>query len=133
MKSLFDPKHLEKQINSHLDNANDALSENIQNDIHQARVRAVAQAKLKANTLPNSTTRNILSSLNFWHILTKKVIYTAAPIALTLLVLISYKPNKTIPALPMGFYSEDFPMEDLAMLEDFEFADWLAEQQEVLH
>ena len=133
MKSLFDPKRLEKQINSHLDKANDALSEDIQNDIHKARVRAIAQAKLKANTLPYSTTRQILSSINLQHIFTTKLIYTATPVALALLVLISYKPIKTIPALPGSFYSEDVPMEDLAMLEDLEFADWLAEQQEVLH
>jgi hypothetical protein len=133
MMPLFDPKQLEKQINSHLDEANDALSEDIQNDIQQARVRAIAQAKLKANTLLGSTTHRIISSINLQYLFTKKMIYTATPIALVLLVLVSYKPNKTIPVLPVGLYSEDVPMEDLAMLEDLEFADWLAEQQEVLH
>lgn len=133
MKSSFDPKNLEKQINSHLDKANDTLSENVQNDIRQARVRAVAQAKLKVNTLQHPTTRHIISSINLQHIFTKKVIFTATPIALTLLVLVNYTPSRTIPALPEGFYSVDVPMEDLAMLEDLEFVDWLAEQQEVLH
>ncbi|WP_293751107.1 hypothetical protein [uncultured Paraglaciecola sp.] len=133
MKSLFDPKHLEKQINSHLDKANEALSEDIQNDIHQARVMAIAQAKLKVNTLSDSTARRIVSNISLRHMFSKKVIYTTTPIALALLILVSYQPTKTIPALPMGLYSEDVPMEDLAMLEDLEFADWLAEQQEVLH
>jgi hypothetical protein len=47
-------------------------------------------------------------------------------------VLVSYKQTPLIPVLPAELLTLDVPLEDLTLLEDLEFADWLAEQQEVL-
>jgi hypothetical protein len=126
MKSQSDPENLEKLVNSQLDAANNLLPKNVNEDICQARVRAITQAKFDSQV--SSVFFNKLSKM-----LERKLVVAGAPLILAVLILVNYKQSDTMPMLPAGVFSTELPSEDLAMLEDLEFASWLAEQQEVFH
>jgi hypothetical protein len=112
----------EQQINSRLDQANAALPQSVKQDIGAARLNA--QAKALALTKKKTTVHN-------WHF-TLPATFTSVGVALAVVVLVSYKQTPLIPVLPAELLTLDVPLEDLTLLEDLEFADWLAEQQEVL-
>lgn len=117
-----------------LERANDRLSDDVLADIHNAREQALNQAQHKPARL-----RLVQSLLNRWQRMRSEVLVHqfryAAPVAVAVIVavLVSYDSDKAIPALPEAFLSDDIPGEELAMLEELEFASWLAEQQQEGH
>jgi hypothetical protein len=115
---------VEQQINSQLERANAALPQSVKQDIAAARFQAQARAKALSLNKKKSGWRN-------WHTSLPATL-TSVAVALTVVVLVSYKQTPVIPVLPAELFTDEIPLEDFALLEDLEFADWLAEQQEVL-
>ncbi|MGS2721100.1 hypothetical protein [Paraglaciecola aestuariivivens] len=111
---------VEHQVNRQLDQANAALPEQVKLDIATARLQAQAMAKAKQQ--PRLKPRISIMPASF----------ATLGVAILVAALVSYQPNPKIPALPAAILTEEVPLEDLALLEDLEFANWLAEQQEVL-
>jgi hypothetical protein len=112
----------EQKINSRLDQANAALPQSVKQDIGAARLNAQAKA------LALSKKRKTVRSWDF----TLPASFTSVGVALVVVVLVNYKQTPVIPVLPAELLTLDVPLEDLTLLEDLEFANWLAEEQEVL-
>jgi hypothetical protein len=112
----------EQKINSQLDQANAALPQSVKQDIGAARLNAQAKA------LALSKKRKTVRSWDF----TLPASFTSVGVALVVVVLVNYKQTPVIPVLPAELLTLDVPLEDLTLLEDLEFANWLAEEQEVL-
>jgi hypothetical protein len=49
------------------------------------------------------------------------------------MVLVNIGSGDKLPPLPSNLFVQDIPVEDLAMLEELEFANWLAEQKEMVY
>lgn len=134
MTSNSEQNEVNRKAVQALEQANDQLSDDVLADIHNARVQALNSAQNQP-----ARWRFWQSFLNGWQRLRQDVLvhqfrYAApAAVAVIVAVLVSYNPDETIPALPEAFLSEDIPGEELAMLEELEFASWLAEQQQEGH
>ncbi len=126
-----DDIRLEKRVVEQLDSAEHALSQDVVNDIAQARVQAVQKARMAK---AQKQYKGHASSLP-WR-LPALVLGTPAAVAFVALLLVSYGPNKAIPELPVGVILGDVAVDDLALIndmeftQDLEFADWLAQQNE---
>lgn len=125
--SKFETNNLENQINTVLDDVNAELTSQQCDDISQARIQAIKLAKVR-NTFDFSVLSFMQSMLQKQHMM------VATPLAFSALLIffVSFNTSDTLPHLPTNFFSDDVPMEDLTMLEELEFANWLAEQQEMV-
>ena len=120
MTSKSSSTNVEQLVNAKLDQANAALPLSVRQDIAAARIQAQAKAQ-----------RPGIASTFHWHSGWSTAIASVG-VALAVVVLVSYQANPVIPAIPAALLAEEIPLEDLAMLEELEFANWLAEQEEVL-
>lgn len=131
--SQTDTQRVEKAAVEALDTADGDLSEEVLSDIAQARMKAIAAARQKkagwSRNLIRSFDRTI-DSVRFSLSLDNYKVAAPLAVAVAVTVLVSYDQNNQIPALPAELLSGDVPTEELAMLEDLEFASWLAEQQQ---
>lgn len=123
MTSKFDSKRVQQRVTQVLDEANENLSQQQLSDISQARMNALRQARAAKST--NAKQVNLT-----W---LKKHYQLAKPVAVAVLlaVLVSYNQINTVPAIPAEMMLGEVPTEELALLEDLEFASWLAEQEQV--
>lgn len=117
MTSKSNKTDIESLANSALDSANEQLSDEVRQSLAQARKRAVQR-------VPGNYPED---QLNHWFPSFR--ILAPVTFALGLVLLISYPSKDEIPVLPQGMFAEDIPTVDAAILEDLEFAIWLAEQQ----
>ncbi|BDX05679.1 DUF3619 family protein [Planctobacterium marinum] len=131
MTSQSEQDTLNRNVNTLLDEANAKLSDEVLSDITQARLNALHTASAKRdqkNKLP--------MPIQWWQrmqqeVMTHQFRYVApAAVAVIVAVLVSYNQSNTVPVLPEVFFTGDIPGEELALLEDLEFASWLAEQQQ---
>lgn len=124
-------KDVEKQVISALEQANSRLSDDVLSDIAQARLNALSKAQ---ETGPQSFLIRHMQGMYEWlrYDLFVHNYKMAAPLAVAVVVtvLVSYTQDNSVPVLPLELLSGDVPTEELAMLEDLEFANWLAEQQQ---
>ena len=137
MTSKFEDKSAENQqlaqwISKQLDESNENLSEQQLSNIAQARNKALRLLNEKSQ-LSGDDKRH-----GSWlkQILTFRALAYAAPavfLAITVTML-SLNQESVIQTLPIELVNAEMPVEDLAMLEDLEFATWLAEnsQEDVL-
>ena len=125
-------KSVEQVVNTALDaSISENLSEPIQRDITRARMRALNQARMQKTNQQVSTIEQVKT------LLSAKVLVPSA-VAVCALVLVNYSQNLTpesdqiafIPPLPAQILDESIPSEDLALLQDIEFATWLAAQEQ---
>lgn len=127
--------NLERKVIDSLERANGCLSDEVVSDIARARMNAVAAAKRQGGrTNLNQLIKRRLSVISDWLCSQASVgkITLAAPMAVAVIVtvLVSYNHSNPIPAIPAEIFSGEVPTEELAMLEELEFASWLAEQQQ---
>jgi len=111
-----------------LDKADSQLTEEVRQDISLARRRALAEGQgVKSDDL------SWVTRARDW--LRQHLYVTTTPIAVAIavVILLSYQSVEKLPVMPVELVSADVPMEDLALLEDLEFAHWLSQQQEVLN
>ena len=122
------PGKVEEQVVASLEDANQQLSQEALSDIARARHNALAAARIAAKER-----HSWFQELKRWQFpgLVNNIKF-AAPVALAVTVglLVSYTNTETIPVLPAEILSGDVPLEELAMLEELEFASWLAEQEQ---
>lgn len=124
--------NVEQVVNNALDaSISDNLPDSVQRDIANTRMRALNQAKLLSGAQPAPLVKQIKK------ILSVKVLVPSA-VAVCALVLVNYSQNfmpesreiASIPPLPTEVLDESIPSEDLALLQDIEFATWLAAQEQ---
>jgi hypothetical protein len=122
--SQSDDKKLEQHVNALLEDENQNLSVQVCSDITRARVQALNKAKDKDQK--HSLIERLFSKQSW---------LVAAPLALSavLMVLVNIGSGDKLPPLPLTLFSQDIPVEDLAMLEELEFATWLAEQKDMVY
>lgn len=129
--SRTETKDVEKQVISTLEQANSGLSDDVLSDIAQARLNALRKAQ---ETSPKPFLTQHIQGMYEWlrYDLFVHNYKMAAPLAVAVVVtvLVSYTKDNSVPVLPVEFLSDDVLTEELAMLEDLEFANWLAEQQQ---
>lgn len=125
-------KQLENRVVDSLEQANAGLSEEVLSDIAQARISAINAARQQQSKAVSLNHWLIRSGDWLRHQVSLGNYKLAAPVAVAVVVavLVSYNQNNPIPALPAELLSGDVPTEELAMLEELEFASWLAEQQQ---
>ncbi|MBE1298689.1 MAG: hypothetical protein GJ680_02095 [Alteromonadaceae bacterium] len=123
MTSKFDSERVQQQVTRVLDEANDSLSQQQLSDISQARMNALRLARAAKSTDAQGANLSWL----------KRHYQLATPVAVAVLlaVLVSYNQINTVPAIPAEMMLGEVPTEELALLEDLEFASWLAEQEQV--
>lgn len=111
-----------------LEQADSQLSDQVRQDIALARRKAIVQARSS-----EASKQPWLARLVRW--VQQHIYITTAPIAVAMavVILLSYQSVENLPVMPVELVSADVPMEDLALLEDLEFAHWLSQQQEVLN
>lgn len=129
--SRADTKAVEKQVVGALEQANSRLSDDVLSDIAQARLNAIGKAQ---EINPKPFYIRYMQGAYEWlrYDLFVHNYKMAAPLAVAVVVtvLVSYTQDNSVPVLPLELLSGDVPTEELAMLEDLEFANWLAEQQQ---
>lgn len=133
--SAMDNSRVEKTVIESIEQANASLSDDVLSEIAQARINAIKLARQQASdgNLRHRLRRQ-LSRITDW--LRQQIaldnLTLAAPLAVAVVVtvLVSYDQSNPIPALPAEILAGDVPTEELAMLEELEFASWLAEQQQ---
>lgn len=96
-----------------------------------AQARKVALARLQP-TATNSLSAQRLLPTAIHNLLTAPWVKVGVPMALVVLVTISFEPFKAelIPALPSGLIELDMPNENLALLEELDFVTWLAQNEQ---
>lgn len=112
-----------KPVNQLLDKSCTHMPMKVQQDITQARQRALRKAawqKNKRAERPN-TPFNSAKWTNF-------SVAASMVVAVVSLVLVSYRPAEEIPILPQEMVELDIPLDDLPLLQELEFADWLVQQ-----
>ena len=120
---------LTKQVIEQLDASNEALPQQVTQDIAMARQRALAQARNA------KTTGKVKQGNKSWQFPVFAV-GTPAAVALIALLLVSYGPNEAIPTLPTELVMGEVSVDDMALIndmefaQDLEFADWLAQQDQ---
>ena len=122
---------VEKLTHNALDAANEAMTGEVLSDIAQARMNAIrgAQTHKPTSVLQHGLSR-ILEWIRYDFLVNNARLAAPLAVAVVVTVLVSYNQNDTVPAIPAEFLTGDVPTEELAMLEDLEFASWLAEQQQ---
>ena len=134
MTTASKQKKLEQLANEALDNSIEhQLSVSVQEDIKAARIRALNAAK------PSKSTAN--DAAKPWQgiktLLSCQVMVPSA-VAVALVILVNYTQifpadSSTelvqIPPLPAEVMDDTIPSEDLRLLQDIEFAHWLATQE----
>ena len=131
-------KNIEQMANEALDHSiRHQLSESVRADIAAARTRALNAAKLtseQSSSVANAAPRP-------WQgikaVLSYQVMVPSA-VAVALVILVNYTQifsadSSTelvkIPPLPLEVMDDTIPSEDLLLLQDIEFAHWLATQE----
>lgn len=109
------------QVVDALDSSNQQLPQQVRDDIRQARQQALRAARSDKATTPRGFRLEQLA----W-------VGAPAAVALTITMLVNYPATTELPALPADMLLAEIPTEDLALLEDLEFAQWLAQQQQVV-
>lgn len=127
MTSQSKSDRVEQQVLEALDQSNEAMPQTLVDEIAAARRQALLRAKAASDQTQGNT-----SGFGPWLIHTalqwRLQFAIPAALAVTLAVLVSYDPQSSVPVLPSNMLVADVPTEDLALLEDLEFASWLAEQ-----
>lgn len=125
---------VEKNVISALEQSNANMDDAVLSDIAQARLQAIQAAK---DGKSGSTISQWLGRAQEWLrydlLVDNYKFATPLAVAVVVTVLVSYNQDNSVPVLPVELLSGDVPTEELAMLEDLEFASWLAEQQQEGH
>jgi len=136
MTSTFDNKQsqldlneqkIKQKVNSQLDDSIAHLSQQVQGDIAQARMKALAkvntQTGISGTYLFIERVKNALSL--------PRLMIVGTPIAAAVVLTFLVKPTSidSLPEFPMALMSSELPTEDLALLEDLEFVTWLAKNE----
>lgn len=125
MTSKYDQQLTERHIAEQLDESEKQLSAEVKDDIRMATRSAILRAKRENETQSNQLVKYVQS-------ITQIKFALPALLAVALLYVVDINNSETIPALPADLLSMELPSEDLGLLEDLEFADWLAEQEATL-
>ncbi|NMP29981.1 DUF3619 family protein [Thalassotalea sp. M1531] len=122
-------QRLNERINQQLDQEVEQLDIGKVNAIAEARRTALAK-------VGNSRLHFSQVPMQFVHWLFNAKIMTPIALAVCLAILVNYIPQPTdqatpvaaIQPLPLALIADDIPSEDLAFLQELEFATWLSEQ-----
>ena len=125
MTSTSKQQDVERLINQRLDSANEQLSDAVRADISRARQQALRIARQNKSETLSIRERVLESFVNY-----KWQLSMPMAVAAAVVILVSYTSRETIPMLPEEILVADIPTEDLGLLEDLEFATWLAEQEQ---
>ena len=125
MTSRFDKTEEPAEIYQHLDDANQAMTAEVRQDIANIRQAALRQMH---NHVPEEQSGHRWADWLGFNGHTSFKLAMPVAVAVAMLVLVSYTSQEAIPVLPVDLAYEEVPTEDLALLEDLEFASWLAEQ-----
>lgn len=125
MTSKYDQELIEKQVTDLLDESEKQLSSKVKHDIRMATRAAVLRARHEQSAKKSIVERFVQPTMQFKFAL-------PAFLAVALLYGMNINNPESIPALPANMLAMDLPPEDLGLLEDLEFADWLAEQEVTL-
>lgn len=127
MTSTSKQRETEMLINQQLDQESTQLSESVRADIANARMQALRTARENkqkpANKFDVSGFMTLLANYK-WQL------SMPTAVAVAVVILVSYTSRETIPALPSELLVADIPTEDLGLLEELEFATWLAQQEQ---
>ncbi|MBD1388497.1 hypothetical protein IC617_03565 [Neiella sp. HB171785] len=125
MTSTSNNKEVEQLVNQQLDASNEQLTTSARNDISQARLAALRAGQNQRQYRSEQSNSVLAPFFNRprWQ-------YAMPVVALAAIMLVTYPSPETIPALPHELMSADVPNADLALLEDLEFATWLAQRQQ---
>ncbi|GGA68297.1 hypothetical protein GCM10011369_07430 [Neiella marina] len=126
MTSTSKDNEVEQLVNQQLDASSAQLDDVVRNDIASARLTALATARTaKLGNEPRAWSSLITSLFHRprWQ-------YAMPMVALATVMLVTYTSRQTIPALPQELVLADVPAADLGLLEDLEFATWLAQRQQ---
>ena len=109
---------IEDRVIEQLEQANQSLPDRVKADIAYTRRKAILQAQQESNGKNRSGSS--FPTLTW-----------ATPAALAALVTlyVSYSPTQ-IPELPAELLDEEIPAVNVALLQDLDFANWLAEQDD---
>ncbi len=128
MASQSDTQKVQKVVAESLDQANASLTESQRADITQARLNAI---KLASQQKPSQRwLGRLFEKLKPVWLLQNYHLAAPAAVAVIVAVLVSYNQVETVPAIPAELMLGEVPLEELALLEDLEFASWLAEQEQ---
>ncbi len=116
---------IEQKVVEALDSAEQGLPVGVKYDLAMARRKAVLQAQRQT-----SSGSRLINKLAMP--LTEIKFAFPAVLAIALLYIVNVDQPNSVPTLPANMLSMDLPTEDLALLEDLEFANWLAEQEVTL-
>lgn len=130
MTSKFDQQDLQKLVSESLDTANDNLTDAQLSDIAQARMNAIRQAKRQLENSKTTRSKKLTRVLGLDWLLQHYQLSGTLAVAVVIAVLVSYNQENQVPAIPLALFDNDMPTEELAMLEDLEFANWLAEKEQ---
>lgn len=125
---------LEKKVLAALDERNATLSPKVTDDIAQARMNAIRAAGAQTQKRTLQKWVNIAIDRFRQEVLVNNFKF-AAPVvvAVFVAVLVSYHQDDTVPMLPQELLFGEVPGEELALLQELEFASWLAQQQQEGH
>lgn len=125
MTSKSEQQLIEQKIVESLNSAEQDLPVETKNELSLARRAAILQAR-RAQHTQSSLWRKLVGSI------TEIKFALPASLAIALLYIVNIEQPNSVPAFPADMLSMDLPSEDLELLEDLEFANWLAEQEVTL-
>ncbi|REL25742.1 DUF3619 family protein [Thalassotalea euphylliae] len=144
-KSTHTPQILKKRVNQYLDQQVSELPDSVASELQIARQRALlvarqhSQASSKANTMATNSWRARLDAFKLADVLKPKLL-TPVALAVCLAITVNYlqlslpqtSPHYTATAnvqpLPREILAVEVLEEDLALLQELEFATWLSQQ-----
>lgn len=129
-------KKIEQLVSNALDaSIDEQLSESVQRDIAAARTRALNIAKQQPRSVNHRYLVNKLKPLLSFNVLVPSAVAVCAVMLVNYMQVISPSSSFDLaqyPPLPIEVLDESIPDEDLALLQDIEFAHWLATQESEL-
>lgn len=122
MTSKFESdEQLTRHVTEVLDDANAQLPDSVASQLQQRRHAALRQAGSESSQSATS---------GFAGMSGKQVWLPALAAGFAVVAILRYDGQVEVPVLPDAMLVAEVPSEDLAMLEELEFAHWLAEQED---
>jgi len=120
---------VEKQITAALDSLNDNLSDKVLTDIAQVREKALTS---RQETNQQTISFRLASLIN--SLISHLTLKVSLPLGVAAALLITLTYNnlnlQQIPEIPLAMTTTNMPSEDITLLQDLEFIQWLAEHEQ---
>lgn len=132
MSTPSEQKDIAQNINAELDRSVASLSQTKINDIVAARTKVLSGAKQASHSVGTSLW-NVLNPFINHKILVPSAVAVGAVMLVNYTNLFSTHSSAElaqVPPLPIEVMDDTIPTEDLLLLQDIEFAYWLAEQDD---